>query len=153
MSDALFITGNITSDPEAVTGLDFEKTRFSIAIDNGNKRDSDEKKEATFIPVEVTGYAAANALASLKKGMRITVRGKFRGFDTTATVNGAEKNIKRLAFDGWEVFTSLRYGTVNFTKSEFKGGNTDSAPAVKAAPAAKKPAAKAAPAAASTGGW
>lgn len=153
MADAQSYTGNLTGDPEKVDGLNFTKVRMSIAVDNGTKRDSDEKKEPTFIPVELTGYEAENALASLKKGMRVTVRGNLRSFTTDAVVGGNERKIPRLSFDAWEVSVSLKYGTAAFTRNAMgnaggNGGGEGAAPAAKASAAKSKPVA-----AAAGGGW
>lgn len=155
MADAQTIVGNLTGDPEKVDGLEFTKVRMSIAVDNGTKRDSDVKKDPTFVPVELTGYDAENALASFSKGQRVAVRGVWRSFVTEASVGGNDRKIPRLAFDAWEAFASVKYGTSKFTRTAGGGAGNDgasSAPkaAAKTAAAKSKPAAAAAPAG---GGW
>jgi len=155
-ADVIVQTGNLTATPERVEGLSFSKARFSIAIDNGFKKDSEEKKAPTFLPVEVTNVLAENVLASLTKGMKVVVKGRLRPFTTTAMVGGEERNIERFSFDAFDVAPSLSFGTVEFTRNPRREGG-EGAPASKPAskPAAKAAPAKAAPkaAAAAASGW
>jgi len=110
------VTGNLAADPESFAAGDFSGVRLTV-VENIEKRQGDKwvDDEPAFWPVTVWGKAlAANVLASLRKGARVTVVGHYRN----NVWEGEDGNRRsRLEVVADEVAVSLQFATATVTRA------------------------------------
>lgn len=112
------ITGNLTADPEA-RSLPSGRHLVSLQVaENIVWRDQDGKiveDAPVFWPVAVWDEAlGANVLASLHKGDRVTVIGRYRN-NTWEAEDGTKRSRLELAAD--EVAANLRFAQATVTRN------------------------------------
>jgi single-strand DNA-binding protein len=113
------VHGNLTADPTVRRNPDTGRvfTSFSVAVNSGwydKKRGQYINRPAVYHQIACFGDLAANAGATLKKGMTVTVTGTFA--DDSYTPNGSEKIIRRTRLEALDIAVSLRWATAAITK-------------------------------------
>jgi single-strand DNA-binding protein len=129
MGIPIHIVGNLTSDPELrYTQNGLPVAGFSVAV-NERKFDRDKNEwtdgETTFVRCSAWREMAEQVAASLTKGMRVMVSGKFdmKEYETKDGAKGAalEMNVD-------EIGPSLRYATAVVTKAAQRSPQQGGAP-------------------------
>lgn len=137
MSDTITVTGNIVTDPQKIdTPAGVPITSFRIA---SNQRRFDRETNAwvdgqtNFYSVSAFRQLGRNAFASLRKGDRVIVSGRFklRAWDT-GSKQGVSADI-----DAESLGPDLLWGTTSFTRASGGSGGAHGATSEEpAAPAA-----------------
>ncbi|GAB2733241.1 single-stranded DNA-binding protein [Nocardioides pakistanensis] len=138
--------GNLVRDPELRTAANGNKrATFTVAVNEGERGTDNEKTH--FVNVTAFGTLGENMAASLVKGQRVLVVGRFDSYSKEVQIDGEDKNLPMLSFIASAVGPDLRWATAKVSKVESSGGsstnggngggNSTAKPAVqKAAPAA-----------------
>ncbi|MGH3833543.1 MAG: single-stranded DNA-binding protein [Pseudonocardiaceae bacterium] len=90
---------------------------FDLAVDNGyfDKTRNRWMSRTRFQPVVAYRELADNALATLTKGMALTVTGKL--LDDSFTPEGSEYPVRRDKLEASDIAASLRFATAQVTKT------------------------------------
>jgi single-strand DNA-binding protein len=119
------VAGNLTQDPELTSsGQSRARATLTVAINHGWKdaQGTWHEGEPTFLPVVVWGDLAEHAAGSLAKGDRVVVTGRMtqRSWETD------EGRRSRLELTADEIAASLRYATVQISRTRRPQASTDS---------------------------
>ncbi len=137
------VVGNITRDPEMrYTQGGQARCNLGIAVNRSwmNRTTNEWEERTSFFNVVVWGDMAENVGHSITKGTRVVVTGRLeqRSWET-------EQNEKRSVVEivAEEIAPSLRFATVEISRTERRGpddgGSRGPAPSPAAAPAAPVP--------------
>lgn len=115
MNSTVF-SGNLTRDPELRTGASGKaRVNFTVAVNTGERGTDSEKVH--FIPVTAFGQLAENVAASLGKGQRVVVAGRFDNYKKPVQVDGKDLSLEMVAFVATEVGASLVFATADITRT------------------------------------
>lgn len=119
MPNSISLTGNVTRDPELrFTPGGQAVANFSVA-DNYKRKDKDDL--VVYVEITCWNQLAENVVASIQKGTRVTVTGRFQ-FDQWETDDGSKRS--KLSMTAFTVAPDLSWATAEVTKNERKeGGN------------------------------
>lgn len=110
------IEGSLGKDPElAYTSGGRAVAKFSVAVEHRFKRGDEWESETTWHNVVAWGDLGENCAASLSKGSRVVVAGRFakRGYEDK---NGEKRTADELVADA--VGASLRWATAQIERTE-----------------------------------
>ena len=131
----VFITGNLTRDPELrETASGFQVLNFGVAVNDRRKNQQTQQWEdyANFVDCTMFGNRAASVSRFLGKGSKVAIEGKLRWSQWEA-----QDGSKRSAFD--IVADEVEFLSAN-QSSGAPSGDYHQAPAAPAAPRAQAPA-------------
>jgi single-strand DNA-binding protein len=125
------VHGNVTADPTVRRNPDTGRvvTGFSVAVNSGwydRTRNQYVNRPPVFHQVVCFGDLAANAGATVKKGMTVTVTGSWA--DDSYTPNGSERIVRRIRLEATDVAVSLRWATAAVTRQQNPASPTETTP-------------------------
>ena len=130
--NSVHLVGNIATDPELrFTNSGMAVTSFRIAV-NKPRRDNEEQPP-DFFTVKAFGEFAENIAESFGKGTRVVVEGRLVD-DSYDDKDGVHHRQAAIIAD--EVAASVRWATVEVTKTQRQTPTSDGPPAPAPSPAA-----------------
>ncbi len=115
MTSHITLTGNLAADPVLRTNPSGQsRATFRVAVDSGDKEKGTEKTH--WVGVTVFGALAENVVASLSKGMNVTVAGRIDSYDKEVVINGETVNLQILSVVGNQVGPNLRWQSAQVAK-------------------------------------
>lgn len=128
------VVGNLTADPELeyTSKANVAMAKFTVASTPRNfDRQSGEYRDGETLFMRCTAFRemAENAASSLKRGMRVIVRGNLSSYSFQDEKTGERRSITQLTVD--EIGPSLRYASAEVTRNPPRGqqAGRDQAPA------------------------
>jgi single-stranded DNA-binding protein len=116
--------GNLSHDlkPEDLkAGAKAPYLDFQMIVDNGKVQGTEEKKAPLVLQVRAFGANAKNMLASANKGTGLVVTGRMESFNTSAVVEGVQRDILRHSIKANKVAIDLTFASAVVTRTSGAG--------------------------------